>query len=143
MGLSASALVALVLIWNEAPIVVDAPSDDRVAWSGRTERPKGQSPDAIVPGDRTHAGPAAEPARPANSSDVDVRDDGTGRGRPLRTPAPPVARRASRTDGLHDGQHDVTLAREVHDDLARAVVAPADRDRVARRRRRGRPRPVG
>jgi hypothetical protein len=80
MGLSATALVALVLIWNEAPIVVDAPSDDRVASSGRTERPKGQSPDAIVPGDRTHAGPAAEPARPANGSDVDARDNGTGTG---------------------------------------------------------------
>ena len=80
MGLSASALVALVLIWNEAPIVVDAPSHDRVAWSDRTERPAGQSPDAIVRGDRTGAGPAAEPARPANSSDVDVRDNGTGTG---------------------------------------------------------------
>jgi hypothetical protein len=80
MGLSASALVALVLIWNEAPIVVDAPSDDRVAWSDRTGRPAGQSPEAIIRGDRTGAGPAAEPVRPAKGPEVDVRGDRTGTG---------------------------------------------------------------
>jgi hypothetical protein len=73
LSLSASALTALVLIWDEAPIA-NAPSTpsqvaaaDAVAKPVRNERAGGAASEpsqAVVKGDRTGAGPAAGSARP-------------------------------------------------------------------------------
>lgn len=71
-ALSASALAALVLIWNEAPIadspswhVASAESEDRPLPNVNSGPATKQRSDAVVRGDRTGVGPAARPAKPA------------------------------------------------------------------------------
>jgi hypothetical protein len=70
-ALSAGAITALVLIWNEAPIT-DSPERHRVASAESEDRDvpnvnsgpaTKQRSDAVVRGDRTGAGPAARPAK--------------------------------------------------------------------------------
>ncbi len=93
-GLSASALAALVLIWNEAPIA-DSPSfhvaaaDQPSARQMKAAEPDvpnvnsgpvtEQRSDAVVRGGRTGVGPAARPARPAQAPDANDKDTTTGR----------------------------------------------------------------
>ena len=89
-ALSASALAALVLIWNEAPIA-DSPERHRVASAESEDRPlpnvnsgpaTKQRSDAVVRGDRTGAGPAALPAKPERQPAPTAKDEGkrTGAG---------------------------------------------------------------
>ncbi len=82
LGKGAIALAALVLIWNEAPI---ADSPHRIASSDTVEQPMPDSnaghtvrqpSEAVVKGDRTGVGPAAEPARPGAPADAAERSDG-------------------------------------------------------------------
>jgi hypothetical protein len=70
-ALSASALAALVLIWDEAPIadspswhVASAESEDRPLPNVNAGPATKQRSDAVVRGDRTGVGPAARPAKP-------------------------------------------------------------------------------
>ena len=71
-ALSASALAALVLIWDEAPIadspswhVASAESEDRPLPNVNAGPATKQRSDAVVRGDRTGVKPAARAAKPA------------------------------------------------------------------------------
>ncbi len=83
-ALSASALAALVLIWNEAPIA-DSPDRHRIASAESEDLPlpnvnsgpaTKQRSDAVVRGDRTGAGPAARPAKPERHPAPTVKEEG-------------------------------------------------------------------
>jgi hypothetical protein len=81
--LSAGAIAALVLIWNEAPIA-DSPQRHRMAAAESEDRPlpnvnagpvTKQRSDAVVRGDRTGAGPAARPAQRERPAPATVGDE--------------------------------------------------------------------
>lgn len=106
---TAVAIAAMVLIWNEAPIA-ESPSDrsvdHRVAYSAGQDRPasdriegarvEGRSTtrsaretERAVKGNRTGAGPAARPAKPAgDEGDTTPDSNRTGAG-PKAEPAAP------------------------------------------------------
>ena len=91
-ALSASALAALVLIWNEAPIadspswhVVSAESEDRPLPNVNSGPVTKQRSDAVVRGDQT-GGPAAHPSKrtaPGSNKDEGSRT-GIGPAAPAR-----------------------------------------------------------
>jgi hypothetical protein len=87
-ALSAGAITALVLIWNEAPIadspqrhrVASAESEDRAMPNVNSGPATKQRSDAVVRGDRTGAGPAARPAKREHQSPPAVKDEGARTG---------------------------------------------------------------
>ncbi len=97
-ALSAGAIAALVLIWNEAPIA-DSPERHRMASAESEDRPlpnvnagpaTKQRSDAVVRGDRTGARPAARPAKRERPGSPTVQEsDRTGNG-PQAEPGVPA-----------------------------------------------------
>ena len=88
--LSASALAALVLIWDEAPIadspswhVASAESEDRPLPNVNSGPATKQRSDAVVRGDRTGAGSAARPAKRPAPGPAD-KDAGNRTGAPAQ-----------------------------------------------------------